>query len=207
MSGRWTGADGWPRDFPDGVAVAIQSLPNGDTLDEARIAFLAELIAHAAIVGRDEERPAALPSSRAQADGSLRRLHDLCGELAQHLESLRRPAIDALRAEGLEAATFRLLVEEAQYAARCAFGGTSAPERKAGRNPSRAAALVTAECASVYETVTGRRPTFTRDPHNSTVSGPWIDFLGAVFSACYIAASLESQASALMEKMGRKAVD
>lgn len=207
MSGRWIGSDGWPAPYPAGVADAIRALPGGDTLPDQQMTFLAGLIANAALSGRDLELPAALPSSRKHADESLRKLHDLCDELARHIETLRRPAVDALLAEGLAAANFRLTVEDAQFAARCAFGGTSAPERKAGRNPSVAAALVTEECASVYKTVTGRGPTFTRDPHNSAVSGPWVDFLSAVFSACYITASVESQASALMEKMRRKSAD
>ena len=50
--------------------------------------------------------------------------------------------------------------------------------------------------ASIFEKITRRAPTFTTDPATSYVSGAWPDFLGKVFAAFYIDASVVSQVKA-----------
>lgn len=52
-----------------------------------------------------------------------------------------------------------------------------------------------------YRRFTGRAPTFSTDPETAEVSGPWIETLRAVFGALGIAASVQSQAKALREKI------
>lgn len=200
MAGAWIGADGWPREYPQALAAAIRKLPGGDGIEPERIAWLARHIADAAIAGRNLERPANIDAAAGATDASLAKMHDLCDRLADHLDSLRRPAVEALAREGTSAATLRMALREAQEAARCAYGGTDAPATKKGRHRAAEAATVTDACAQVFEQVTGRRPTFTRDPVTHAVRGPWIDLLTEAFAACYIAASPEAQAAALMEK-------
>lgn len=200
MGGAWISASGWSRDYPDALPEAILALPGADGMDAERAAWLARHIADAALAGRDLERPANQGASAQAADASIAKLHDLCERLAAHLETLRRPAVEALAQEGTSVATLSMLVREAQEAARCAYGGTDAPPQHKGRRRAVEAAEVTDACAHVFEQVTGRRPTFTRDPVTHAVRGPWIEFLTAAFAACYIVASPESQAAAYMEK-------
>ena len=72
-----------------------------------------------------------------------------------------------------------------------------------GRRKKHTAQMVTAEAAKCYEALTGKKPKFSSDPKDHSVSGRWIDFLTAVFETLhpYVETpSIESQARKFMEK-------
>lgn len=198
MSGGWTGQDGWPRHWPEELEPALRALSGGENLSDGQLGHYAKRLVIAANWGRFYERPAARDSSQAQADKSLEQLHDQCEKLAATIADLRRPACEALLAEGLDIAALRILLLEAQEAARICHGYTDAPARAPTRPPKIEAQVVTEQAARIYEEVTGKRPTFTT--LGSGVSGPWPDFLRACFRALFVSASVEDQAKKLREK-------
>jgi hypothetical protein len=190
--------DGWPRDWPEGLALALRSLPGCENLSDERLDHYAKRLAIAEYWGRYYERPAARDASQAQTDKSLERLHDQCEKLAAIIAELRRPACEALLKEGVNVAALRDLLLEAQEAARCCYGFTDALAMAPGQPSKIRAELVTEQAARIYEELTGKTPTFTTLA--SGVAGAWPDFLGACFDALCVSASVESQAKALREK-------
>lgn len=194
--GGWTGLDGWPCDHPPGLIDALVALPNAGSLGADELEAKATLLTAVAEGGKDEEMPSARPATAAASDKELVRLHYLCRKLTDHIETMHEPAISALHAEGGD---HRQLVNALQSTVECArhaYGATGAPERLSGRPPKVAAAAVTEIAASIFKQITGRPATFTSDPATSHVSGAWPDFLGKIFSAFMINASVASQVKA-----------
>ena len=188
----WVGMDGWPRDFPDGLREAILSLPGSDDLSPDEVNGLASRIAAAAIGGADLERNRNRPASLKASESELRRLHELCGKLVDAINSMHRPAIDALTEESADVFTLAGRLEEMQASVRCAISQIE-PRNARGAPTKARAAEVTREAAAVYTQVTGTRPTITTDTRTSEVSGAWPDFLQMVFYALNIHASVASQ--------------
>ncbi len=194
--GHWIGPDGWPCDYPPGLIDALAALPGANSVGADDLDNLARLIEVVAALGKNEEQPSSRPATATASDKELVQLHSLCMKLANHIETMHEPAISALAAEGGD---HRLLMDTLLLTAECtrhAYGATDAPESLSGRPPKVAAAEVTKTAAHVFEKITERSATFTTDPVTSIVSGVWPDFLGKVFAALYINASVASQVKA-----------
>lgn len=193
----------WTSDVDTGWRVPLP-LAIGETLRTALLEFnpVPDVIeAHAARIyaaarqGRLDEHAHNRPATKATSDEQLIRLDKLAGQLAQHVEAMNRPAVDALRREGLDGAALVDLARLVQERCQWAFGGYD-DERSSGRPPAVEAQEVTAAVANAFQRITGKRPTFTTDPLTVEVSGLWPDTLRAVFAVLFIRASVESQVRA-----------
>lgn len=193
----WTDIDGWSAPYPAALLEALRTLPGSDQLPFDRLDGMARIIASVENGGRDEELSRARPASAAATETELRRLHDLCERLADHVEAMHRPAVSALYREGL--ALFDLVprLRETADMAKIAYGAHEAPERAPGRRPAVIAPDVTDMAATVFEQITGEPPTYSSDPDTSRVTGAWPEFLSKVFAALYIDASAASQVKTL----------
>jgi hypothetical protein len=202
MTGQWTGVDGFPREWPEALELALKDLAGDTALASDKLERYAKELAVAANIGRMQEIPAAREASQGQTDKSLEQFYDRCGKLIETIASLKRPAWDALRREGTSLFEMQSLLAEAQQAARHCHSYTDAPKTAQARPRKEEAAAVTEAAARVYTNVTGQSPTFTT--LDSGARGRWPDFLGACFAALHIVASVESQAKALREKSSSK---
>ena len=199
----WTGGDGWPRDFPEKLVDAFRRIPNGENLTDDRIYGMAKIVASIATSGQIEEMPRNRGASATGSEAELKKFHDNCEKLAEQIETLRQPSTSALFGEGLLLWDLHKALRQAQEATRHAFSALEA-NTNAGRPKKIQAASVTDICAQLFEEVSRKRPTFTTDTGDSTISGAWPDFLQAVFDALYIDASVASQVRAASEKTPKK---
>jgi len=204
MNFRWFSREDWPMDYElklrKDLMQAIAELPNGGNLSDSDREFQALTILHASYRGRDEELPRNQKASQLATDTELRRVHDLCVKLIEQIEGLHAPAVRALAAEEVSVFNLAAQLRDAAQGSRHAFGFSDAPENAAGRPRKIEAATVTLEAATVFETVTGRRPTFTTDPETSVISGDWPEFLTKIFDALPLRASVEAQVRAQVQK-------
>lgn len=205
MDRTWFGLDGFPCVFAEsstGSALirAIAELPGGEHLGEKGIEGNAHLLLNAYQQGRDENLPRNQPATRKMTDDEIRAFHDMAIKLADHIEGLHRPAVAAMFAEGGNPFNLVPQLREAAEIARFAFGMAEVSLKSPGR-PKKSDAIYVTEMASfVFNHVSGRRPTFTTHPATGEVSGSWPDFLGKVFAALQIDASVASQVRAISEK-------
>lgn len=189
---RRIGLDGWPVDQRAALVEAMRKIRGAD-LAEANLPALADMILAAQADGRDDEQPRNRPSATGAAENELEKLHDLARRLAEHIETMRAPAISAVAAEGVILSQTANDLRGVAEAARDAMSHVSGQSGATGRPPKAEAAAVTASAADAYQRISARRPTFTTDPQNSAVSGDWPSFLGEVFKTLGIVASVASQ--------------
>ena len=206
---RFIGLDGWPCEFQEtqtakALIEAVKALP-GDTIGDDAALGLATTIFRVAESARELEEPRSLPASRGKSEAELRKLGKLATELAEHIQAMRQPAIAALFAEGYNPFNVAASALDLAEGARMAFGYVDQSDNATGRPKKLAARDLTDFLASVYTHRTGAAPTLTTSiGRGHAVSGPWHDFLTAVFSALGIDASAEAQARAYMEKSRQK---
>jgi hypothetical protein len=201
MNPVWFMRADWPLDHElarrTALIDAVRGLPDGDALDDNKAEGLAILIWSAHNRAQDDELPRNRPASTTTTEAELRKLHDLCVKLADHIEGMHSPAVGGIYIEG--AVLFDLASaarQMAETATHVEFEGENA--RGAGE---KIVARQTTEMAShVYEHVTERRPTFTSGTETGAVSGAWPDFLTQVFEALWIKASVAAQVRAISEK-------
>lgn len=202
------GADGLRCSFSEsrvgsGLIQAITALPGADAFERIEIERKAQFIWELAQSARRNALNCNLPASQGASDKELRKLHDLCSKVVDHIEEMHSPAVTALANEGFVVATtveeLRKLMEGARYA----FGACEGQETK-GRKRDIEASQISEIAGSMFEYVTGRRPTITTDPHTGEVSGDWPQFLRAVFDALHVQASVANQSRAVSELMRSK---
>lgn len=199
----WTGVDGWPTDFPEKLFDALRMIPNGQHLTDDKIYGMGKIVASIAAGGKIEEMPRNRGLSATGSEAELRKFHNNCKKLADEIETLRQPSISALFNEGLLVFDLCEKLRQAQELTRHAFSALEAGTN-GGRPRKIQATCVTDVCAQIFEEVSGKRPTFTTDTGDSTISGAWPEFLGAVFDALKIDASVASQVRAASEKTHNK---
>lgn len=213
MNPRWFSRHDWPLDHElqmrTALMDAVRRIPGGAGLSEENIEGKALFLLSASNSGRDEEQPCNRPASRSASERELIKLHDLARKLADRIDALRRPSVAALWANDIRGeaqSIFGLATQlrELSDTARCAYGEVEASEPHRRARTKIEAAEVAGTAAFVFEHISGRRATFTTDPNTSAVSGEWPDFLGAVYVALRIPASVESQMRALREKTRSK---
>jgi hypothetical protein len=192
--GLWIGSDGWPIDYPAGLLAAIRNIP-GCSLTDAQVDTLARCLAEAENEGREAAAPHSQSKSAVQNEAALRAMHDLCERLGGQIESLPREAFQSLVAEGLDVASLRKRLAEAQEDVRHAFGEMIAPSVVAGRPVDVRARMVADEAAEVYIEVSSTPPTYTTNPLANEVPrrvGPWPEFLARVFATLMVDANTDS---------------
>lgn len=190
----FTGVDGWPcafRETEQGRAL-MAALRRLTAMSDDEAEGRALLLVAAQDSGRDDEAPASLPASQAATDAELRKLHDLAGALADHIDTLRRPAVGALFGEGADVFTLAGRLRDLQDDARAAFTEAQGADAR-GRPRKYEAAAVKQAAAMAFERATGRHPTRTTSKEINEVVGAWPDFLTAVFKALGVDASVPSQ--------------
>lgn len=208
MTERWIGIDGWPCEFSEAplgqaLASAIRALDGAERLSEDEIKSKARFLWSMACLAKDEELERNRPATMKGSEDELKTFHGLCRRLTDHITKMRRPAVAALYAEGADLFRIANDLNTLQEQAHLAFGGLDAPEKVSGAKKT-AAAEVTEIAASVFANVTGREPTFTTSPRTGERSGPWPDFLGAIFQAVGINASVGAQVRQLSAKTAPK---
>lgn len=205
----WIGADGWPCEFEEtsigvGLARAIRAVPGGGGLDAETVGAQARMLLAVSEGGRDEELPRSRPASQKASERELIKLHDLAKKLADHIESMRRPAINALSREGAYVFDITRSLRELEEYARCAFGGFEIEGTVSGAPRKIEAFEVASIAAGLFENISGRRATYTADKETGEVSGAWPEFLEAVYKALHIRASVAAQVRAVSEKSRQK---
>jgi hypothetical protein len=176
---------------PDGLlAQPDTSAPDHDDAD---IEGAALMLWSASWSGRDEELPRNRPASLQSSETELRKLHELAGKLADHIEAMRQPAIAALYAEGAGVFDIVPRLRDLQQDARDAFGDLKAHGSGRGAGVKAEAAAVTEAAAWQFERRTGEVVRYTSDPDTGAKSQLWPEFLRAVLDALGIKASIGSQ--------------
>lgn len=193
---RRIGEDGWPVDIEAKLIEALLQVPQASEASRANLEVFARTLMQAAELGEFAELPRFRPAYQDATDLELRQFGEICGKLAEHIRTMRRPAYLALESEGmnLSALTDDLIraAETALYA-----GGSITEEDYICSGPRKQQAAMVTDCAAkAFEKLAGRRPTYTTDPHNSQRSGAWPEFLDRVFKALDIDASVNSQVRA-----------
>lgn len=203
----FTGIDGYDCEFSlSGFGAklinAIRLIPGSEALDydEHEDEGYARMIYAVAEGGRNQERPNNRPASQKASEGELRKLAAHAEKLERHIQSMHRPAISALSAEGVRVFELVWLLQELQENARHAFSALEVAGTPSGAPKKIEAAEVAFLASRIFEHISGRRATFTTDPLTGKVSGAWPDFLSAVFDALYIDASVAAQVRAVSEK-------
>jgi len=205
MNPRWFERADWPMDWEiqrrDDLMGAIGSLPSSKELSEVEMEGMALVIWSASNSGREEELARNRPASRKTSELELDRLIVLARQLADHIESMHRPAVDALWRES-QGDIWNTVerIRSLSEAARCAWGEIEIQGSSRGAGRKVEAAEVADMAGHVFERVTGRRPTLTVAPDSGHVSGDWPNFLGRIFTALTIDASVPSQARVVIEK-------
>lgn len=201
----FTGLDGWPCEFEDspfgkGLIDALRALPLGDELNAEKLSGHARLLWAVAEGGRDQQLPRNIPASAKQTEKELGKIIELSLKLADQIEALHQPSVDALYSEGAHVfehvETLRTISEYAQHAFpgdHFAGGGKGAPQKVEAYE-------VAVMASSVFEHITGNKATFTSDPHTGEVYGQWPEFLAKVYGALRISASVSSQVRAVSKK-------
>ena len=187
--------------FPGRVVDALQAVLREYDPSPDEITRWAENIVATAILGAEDEAPRNRPASAKQTERQLVKFHKLCGELADFVADMNRPAVDGLHAEGFNAFALATALRAAQEQAQCAFGSFEAGPLPSGRPSKLQATDVTRLCAGVFVKITGRRPTFTTSPATGEISGLWPDTLGAVFKALHIDAKVSHQVRKLQKEI------
>lgn len=207
----FTGLDGWPCEFeqsPVGMALiaAVRDLPGADALAESEAVAEAKLLHFVSLAGQDDELPRSRPASQKASEKEIARLVELASSLADHIDTLRRPAVSALFGEGADVFTFAAQVREMAETARIAYSEIDVATPPRGAPKKLEAAEVTYWAAFTYQKITRSPVTFTTTDttHGAKISGAWPDFLAAVFEALRIDASVESQVRGLKLKARRK---
>jgi|GEM_PF-3206235 len=80
-------------------------------------------------------------------------------------------------------------------------------DRSTGRPLKVHTANFTAACGAAYQKITGKAPSLTTNPVDNLVSGPFIEFLSAMFASFGIRASVEAQARALVREWRNRSAD
>ncbi len=152
------------------------------------VAIVSLLATHAIGGGGVPDIPAPAFSKRSKqaCQKELKALSVAARRLIAALQELHQPTIAALTRVGFDSdnrvALPLLLLRIAEQAQRADLN--SVPERDGlGRKPRPRAHAVGLIAGHAYERLTGTRPTYTTDPQTSRRSGPWPDFLRAVFKA------------------------
>lgn len=199
----WVGFHGWPSPFPRDLPAVIMQLPGLEGLPESWSHGVAAQLAGAFDAGASREIAWEIPASRTATEREIQRMQDLIAKLANHVESMHSPAINALKTEGQNTAAFADSLLEAIGNAGAALSELhQLPDDKTGAPRKQAAARLTEEAALVFEQVTLQKPTFTTDPATGKRRGHWHEFLAGVFKAFGVRASADAQvaAFALSEK-------
>ncbi len=208
MTGPWIGNDGWPRDLPDGLTEALRLIPGSEKRSDEEIENMARMVWGIASLARDEQNlPRNQSASNPNSEQELQKLHKLCDRLADHIEEMRRPAIEVLVAEGLAPFDLAEKVREAREAARHAFGSLEESSSKRGRPESIEAREVSNIAAELWNELSGQRPTTTGDPdtgRRSQKPGSWPAVLDKIYNSLRIKASVDNQAPAAAKKLSKK---
>ena len=211
-SERFVGADGWPCDFAENtigarLIAAMRALHCGDTLDDDMAEVLARQLYAVANLGRDEELPRNRPASQKASEAELEKLVSLAERLTDHIEAMHRPAVAALVAEGADPLRLAADLQRLRHDPLASLSGIDVNAPAARRPPKIEAREVAIHAARLFECITGRPPTYTTDPATSERRGAWPGFLGEVFAALAINASVNEQARAASVKSPAKQAD
>ncbi len=206
MEKPFIGLDGWHCSFEEspicaGLVSALRGLPIRKDLPQRDAEQLARILYDMSEIGQDAEAAKNRPASPKRTSKQLETLIRQADALSATLEELNKPAFSALKLEGIVWPTDLVpSLQELSEKARHAYPGPRTHEPWRGAPKKHEAAGVSEMAASIFADLTGKRPTFTTDPDTGSVSGAWPNFLGGVFDALSIRASVASQVRAISEK-------
>ncbi len=195
---KWVSASsGWDTvsdPTPNKIANAIyQVLSPKYEIAPTALVHHARAIYATSLQAQEQRKPRYRRSSASGADKQLKKLHDLSNKLAATMGELNWPATKALQRHGVEPQIICEQLDRLSEAVRGAAGDVEGTNEVGGRPLNQEAFSVTYEVASVYVAITGRQPTFTKDPVSNLVSGVWPSLLSAVFDVLSIGSSIEDQ--------------
>jgi hypothetical protein len=161
MNAAWFARPDWPMDWEierrSELMAAIRALPQGDTLLEEVVEGKALLLWSASNFGRDEELPRNRPASQEASEKELQKLAEVSAQLADLIEAMHRPAVQALWNEHRgDLWTVARQLKELSEAAMCALSGLEVQGSARGAGKKAAAAEVSATAEHIFKSVTGQ---------------------------------------------------
>lgn len=207
MQWSWFKREDWPLEHEvqrrKNLNNAIKALPNSTSLDPRTVDDLALTLFQSWGNAVDHSGPNFRQASQGACEQEVKKLHQICEKLVEALEGLHQPSVNAFAKEGYSVEAFSQFAQEMVEASRVSFGNIEGEEKR-GASLKVIASEVTFTAAQIFEEVTGKAPTVTNDPLTHEKSGPWHDFLGKVFDALWITASVASQERAARVKLSEK---
>ncbi|MCP2679263.1 hypothetical protein NHF45_06945 [Maricaulaceae bacterium NA33B04] len=202
MQKRWFGVDGKPCEFAEtswgnGVKGVIRTLTGAGELNTERLNYFANLIGEAIDTGEAEEQPWSQAAGRERSEKQLDDIIKIITNLLDAVDQLNRPAVDALAAEGEHPNQFRGRLRDFRLAAcdaRTMLENAPPVKGAPKKHQAEAISLVAKE---IYEEVTGKPVGHTVNPDGGERTGPFIDFLNALYNVCSIKASAQAQVKKL----------
>ncbi len=148
----------------------------------------------------NEARPFAREVSGKSARDEIAEYQDLCFRLHQHVFSMSKTAIDALKAnKGKLADPLNIgwqMLDHSRLSV-AAYNSIDPLKRPKGGAPRlHYAPAVASAVAGAYWEITGKRPTVSVNPVTYGAYGPFLELLTDIFGVLSIEASPESQAKA-----------
>ena len=209
----WIGSDGYPD--PDFLAKRVSAViseylrpanPDINFLREMDGKDYARGIADAADDGNWLESKNQRDIAFSQTAKQLLRFQKKCEAFADHIGEMNVASLKLLEKVKIDANGLQGAFNQMQTDVDEALDLLLQSEKQSttrGARKKQTAKIVTEEAAKCYEALTGKKPTFSTDPVDASVSGLWIDFLTAIFKALHPhveTPSIESQARKFMEK-------
>lgn len=209
----WIGSDGYPD--PDFLAKRVTKAitehlkpakPNETFLQEIGDKTHARAIANAADDGNWMESKNQQDISFSQTAKQLLGFQNQCASFVEYIGAMNVGSLKLLEIAKIDAKELQIALSQIHEDTDEALDLLLQSEKQTttrGRRKKHTAQMVTAEAAKCYEALTGKKPKFSSDPKDHSVSGRWIDFLTAVFESLhpYVETpSIESQARKFMER-------
>lgn len=204
----FTGEDGFPCEFSGsrwGRALigAVKSLDA--SVDDADAEAMAAQLWSASEIGRAVAEPRNRIATEKATRTELQRCEAIARRLSERLSAMHGPAVTALLGEGFDTRRLQGELAAFQQAVVEAWGCDSTTDRFVQGNADHEADHVTQRAALIYERVTGQAVTRgTWNDYESRLTGPWPEFLSAVFAALGIDASVEHRARVERDRKKRQ---
>ena len=209
----WIGSDGYPD--PDHLTRRVSAVisehlrpadPDINFLQEMDGKDYARGIANAADDGNWMESKKQQDISFSQTAKQLLGFQNQCASFVEYIGAMNVGSLKLLEIAKIDAKELQIALSQIHEDTDEALDLLLQSEKQTttlGRRKKHAAQMVTEEAAKCYEALTGKKPKFSSDPKDHSVSGRWIDFLTAVFESLhpYVETpSIESQARKFMER-------
>lgn len=212
MRYKWTGADGYPCEFPatpwgNRVKNEIRKLEGGNIVTLERLDYLAQLVGDAIDSGETDEQPWLQQAGSDRSIKQLTKVVELCELLKEEIERINLPAFSALERElNGHPTDFIRHLDEFKEAARCGWSMIEDAPPVKGRPRKHQAEAVAEAAGQIYKEVTGYEVGYTVNPDGGERTGPFVKFLKAIYKIWDKSPSESSQVKKLSTRKRAKSL-